>query len=88
MRVILPPALRRSTIDDFLECGHAPGGYGYVLFEMRASDYVALSASTLRSRQLRARVRAGACPKRQKNRTVGRGVCGSSVDAGRDLELF
>ena len=50
-------ALRRAAIGDPFEYGHHPGGYRYLLFELRTHDYATLLARALCPCRLRARVR-------------------------------
>ena len=88
MRVALLPALRRSTINEFFVSKHRPGGYRCVLLELHAPGFVSLHAVVLCPCGLRARVLVPMPAGVGKKSTVGRGVCGSSVDLGCVLGLF
>ena len=63
-RLLHPPcscglacAPRRAAFGDPFEYGHHPGGYRYLLFELRTHDYATLLARALCPCRLRARAR-------------------------------
>ena len=81
-------ALHRAAFGDRFEWEHHPGGYGYLLFEMRTPDYSVFPGFVVRRSGWRARACEPVHTRATKNTYVGSGVCGSSVESGSDLGLF